>query len=691
MPLQVRHVAEQLQRDFGLHIDMRDLSGRAEAERDQAFLSRALTALALQDLTGCKPEEAAAGVIDGADDNGIDGIAVDSASKRLWLVQSKWSDKGRAGLDQAAALKLDRGVRLLQDGDYEKFNERFQKLVKSVDEVIGTAGVQITLVIALMGDTQISDVVRQDLDAIVDQLNELEPLAELKVMRFADFYKIVRNGLADTKISLEARLENWGQLSDPYRAYYGILPVVDVAAWYSEHGVKLFAQNIRRPLGLTEVNQKLRTTLRENPEHFWYFNNGITVLCDSLRKSPRGSSNAAGDFTLTGASIVNGAQTVKAIHDSVQTAPGTSDARVWVRLISLESCPPEFADEVTQATNTQNQVEARDFVALDDRQRNLRTEFVLNLRKTYVIARGDAEPLSDSGCTVVEAARALAAAHPDPTFAARAKASDSVLWETGPTGTYHALFTSRTNAFQVWRSVELLRQVNGLLQAERDSREGRAARVAEEAEFLTAHIIFQHIGTREIGNADYDWGAALGRVPALTSTVLDWLIHWIDSKYPSTSFIPPTLRNPQRCAELAALVLADLRSGAPAPDLPSEYRSSSQARGTRTVNAVIALVNAAAITDGTILEFRPQGATEKRVLDGWLAEDPQRGQATWVNNRAKPLLWAADGGRYSPSGLVKDMLRQAGQRIKAVQGTSRWYANGRSLVEIADQVRAEDI
>jgi hypothetical protein len=33
--------------------------------------------------------------------------------------------------------------------------------------------------------------------------------------------------------------------------------------------------------------------------------------------------------------------------------------------------------------------------------------------------------------------------------------------------------------------------------------------------------------------------------------------------------------------------------------------------------------------------------------------------ATWINDRATPLLWAVDGKQYSPSGLVRLLWRLA--------------------------------
>jgi hypothetical protein len=63
-----------------------------------------------------------------------------------------------------------------------------------------------------------------------------------------------------------------------------------------------------------------------------------------------------------------------------------------------------------------------------------------------------------------------------------------------------------------------------------------------------------------------------------------------------------------------------------------------------------------------------------------------------VNERAKPLLWSADGKRYSASGLVTHMWRLA-QWEKApvsVQGPARWDVPGRgTLVDLADAVLKE--
>jgi len=54
-----------------------------------------------------------------------------------------------------------------------------------------------------------------------------------------------------------------------------------------EHKESLFNWNIRRFLGKKgEVNAGLTETLNKEPNHFYYYNNGISALCDSFWPAP---------------------------------------------------------------------------------------------------------------------------------------------------------------------------------------------------------------------------------------------------------------------------------------------------------------------------------------------------------------------------------------------------------------------
>lgn len=61
-----------------------------------------------------------------------------------------------------------------------------------------------------------------------------------------------------------------------------------------------------------------------------------------------------------GASVVNGAQTVGIIIAAIDGGSnGLRRARVLVRIIDLEHCPPTFAADLTRAANRQNRIEKK--------------------------------------------------------------------------------------------------------------------------------------------------------------------------------------------------------------------------------------------------------------------------------------------------------------------------------------------
>ena len=61
-------------------------------------------------------------------------------------------------------------------------------------------------------------------------------------------------------------------------------------------------------LGNTEVNKEIENTIQNQPDKFWYFNNGITLIANDVTKNLiGGSSRDSGYFNATNISIVNGA------------------------------------------------------------------------------------------------------------------------------------------------------------------------------------------------------------------------------------------------------------------------------------------------------------------------------------------------------------------------------------------------
>ena len=284
--------------------------------------------------------------------------------------------------------------------------------------------VRIVLVIAYTGaDPLGADIARMMTQYLETQNN----VGDTEVFSFERFdlgrlYSQL-SGAAGRNIKLQIAITEWATVSSPFRAYYGQVNLADVASW-AEYGKALLYKNLRFYRGATDVNDAIEESLRRTPDLFWYLNNGITILCSSITKLPiHGESRDFGVFECHGVSVVNGAQTLGVVWEAAKKTPdiGKSLAKVHVRLLSLENCPEGFDRTVTTATNTQNRIEQRDFAALDGLQQRLAREMALDGRR-YAFKTGDPDPRNGEGCSIEEAAVALACAEDDTNLAVDAEA-----------------------------------------------------------------------------------------------------------------------------------------------------------------------------------------------------------------------------------------------------------------------------
>lgn len=696
-PLPVRHIRSALQANFATAIDFSD-QPRLSLTVDQpesAALTRALAALTVLHLSGCSTAEAGDAVIDGEDDFGIDAVRVDPTGSRLLLVQSKWREKGNATLGSDATLRLKEGLDKLLNEQFEEFNTRFQQKWPEISKALDNPAVEITLAIALLGDDPVHDRQREQLDELQRSLDPVR--LDVRYLHLSDFHKIVQSGIDRPRVDLQVLVDRCNQHDGegPFDAFFGTVSVGQVATWYAEHGDRIFDPNIRKTLGMTGINRELVATLRDRPEHFWYFNNGITVVAEQVVRGPKysGTPGGSGDLTVTGAGIVNGAQTVWAVHRAVQENPEIAEKGVVaVRFIG---CPEDFGRQVTTATNTQNRVEERDFAALDEVQLELSRRFPLEVpRKTYTIKRtGYGLPSREAGCDIEEAALALACAQRHPQLLARLRQDQGVLWrpegEPGSTLLYRRLFGNAPSALRIWRSVLLHRRIDDQVSVLAQSWDSRKAAIVENGRLLIAHLVFQLTDTGEIDDHEADWDGELNNAESRTDVVCALLARCLDARYGPSSYPMPTFRKEGRCQELTTAVLDQWRNGGSAVAQDPQRPAKRPSQGKKP-KAVTTLVETRTIEDGTVLEFTPLTGPHQAGSRPWLEANPERRYATWINAPTRPLIWNADGERYAPSNLALQMLHEAmGERAgKAVQGTRYWSVRGRgSLADLAEQER----
>ncbi len=138
---------------------------------------------------------------------------------------------------------------------------------------------------------------------------------------------------------------------------------------YEKFGARLLEANVRSFLSVTgKVNRGIRDTLREDPERFMAYNNGVVLVADE-HGIGKCSDGAPGLVWLKGMQIVNGGQTTASIYFTKKREPEVDLARVRVpaKIIILKS--RDVVDEevliadISRCANSQNSVKQSDLSA----------------------------------------------------------------------------------------------------------------------------------------------------------------------------------------------------------------------------------------------------------------------------------------------------------------------------------------
>jgi hypothetical protein len=548
--IHVQQIQAQLKSLFDGLIDLTDCASRPDSEKESFFLTRALAAFSLTHLADITPKQAARCVTDGGQDNGLDAILYDSAEQTLYLVQSKWKHKGKGSIERGEAQKFLVGVNDLINNRFDRFNAKIQNRASEIKQAIYSAQTRFALVVAYTGQEPLSDDVQRDFDDFLSEMNDPTDIVQLRILRQGNIHSIIASGTLGAPIDLEVGLQDWGQIREPYQAYYGRVSATEVAAWWSAHYPRIFAPNLRMFLGFTEVNQSILDTLHSDPEHFWYFNNGVTALCASIKKKPiGGSSRDGGVFECSDVRIVNGAQTVGALATAYARDPQSlKDVTVTVRFISLEQCPDGFSTQVTRATNTQNRIERRDFVSLDPEQERLRTELQLD-GIDYVFKSGDSPRDQARGFDIVEATVALACSHADVSHAVQAKREIGRLWEDIHKPPYRLLFNSSVSSRRLWLLVQILRVIDEELQVLRDSKDGRKGMFPVHGNRFIAHWVYKQLSLDGLDEPDADVSEVIELAKQITGAATERLIKTADDLYPD-SYLASLFKNANKCRQL---------------------------------------------------------------------------------------------------------------------------------------------
>lgn len=145
----------------------------------------------------------------------------------------------------------------------------------------------------------------------------------------------------------------------------------------------LFGENLRESLAdKSKTYADMAKTIDTEPERFWHYNNGITIIAEKI-DLVHNPDTGAESIQLTNFSIINGAQTTSSLFAYLKEARLSYDqdkvdclGRVYVLARLMEvTHDDKFGDNIAIYNNSQNAITSRDMVSRNEEQRKLQNKY----------------------------------------------------------------------------------------------------------------------------------------------------------------------------------------------------------------------------------------------------------------------------------------------------------------------------
>jgi hypothetical protein len=317
-------------------------------------------------------------------DKGVDAIFVDDAAETVYIFQSKFISKENGKIPEKDLKDFSASMQQFASSDtVEKLiagnaNQRLKDLL--LREKIGEK---------LSSGFSVQGIFCSNVEIGADAKSFLENLKNIDVydvQRICDEHiDIDYDG--GIKKTFEFDISNTDVIK--YETGEGVVSYIFLAtALQLVHldGIadgSLFERNVRLALGNTKVNRGLVESIEKKKEHknFPLYHNGINVVCNSVQ-------HENDKLKIENYTVVNGAQSLTSLYNKKSKL--TDDLRIVVKVIAING-DVALADKITNHSNNQNAIKARDLRSNHGIQQRLKAEIEdgFGAKYSYEVKRGE--------------------------------------------------------------------------------------------------------------------------------------------------------------------------------------------------------------------------------------------------------------------------------------------------------------
>ena len=498
--LKLIRVINKLKEIFYNIID--DNEFKKKSNYEDIWNSRAYTAYIVHMLGESTLELAVKNITDGYKDNGIDAIYYNEEEKKLFIIQTKLS-KNRS-IELGDLEKFIKGASRIINLNFLNFNQKINNRKSEIENYLLNFDCKIELVIGLGNDQKISDEAKNSLEEFIKTINDNDGIINYQIINITDIYNYMANSQNSKKIIIDNFcLENYGTLkkNDENIVYYGTISAKTLGELREKFGNQLLERNIRYFKNNTDVNNGIMKVLKEEPENFYLYNNGIKIIADKIEKAIISSTERnIAILKLEGASIINGAQTTGCIHSIFKDSEYTlENVRVHIQIISLASLEKDIGKKITKLSNTQNRIETKDFAVQDPIQEHLKRDLAID-GYTYIYKQGNSEENLDQNksCTIDEATIASGCFCDDINISTTIKGAYGSIFNDLDKAPYKTIFNPKTSPYILWNTVVIYREIQNIEKKfQKDISDNRKL-ISVHANRMILHLLFYKLKKSKI-------------------------------------------------------------------------------------------------------------------------------------------------------------------------------------------------
>lgn len=318
-------------------------------------------------------------IIDGNGDYGIDAVYLND--KKLHVYQFKFPTEKNINkeIEQGDILKTFNGFDALVDNKYKsgKANKSFIAMKEYLrDEEVYEFNINFVSYNKGIKSNANVEVLRNRSSQYEDDYDFRYKLYDRDTI-LNIFEKSQRNTSVDVKLTYKNMANSYA--GENIESSVGVVNAAKLVESVKDELSVVFDENIRLYESDSKVNEGIYKTASGNDTSgmFYYYNNGITFICDDYKNSPNNNT-----LFMKGASIVNGCQTVTTLARAYDDSRLRDDADLLVRVIKIKKYSERA--KITKYLNSQTQIKESYFIANHPIVRDLREDL---LKDNYYLER----------------------------------------------------------------------------------------------------------------------------------------------------------------------------------------------------------------------------------------------------------------------------------------------------------------